>query len=87
MQSVNFAVYSRAAALLDCNLNVSVILQGNMSYYSNIVSGKNNDNNLKRTNLCTVTEEKDSGVCGIDVDRLQLNQVVQRASTYSEKHW
>lgn len=36
---------------------------------------------LKPTNLSTVTEEKDSCVCGIDVNCLQLNQVVQRAAT------
>ncbi len=35
-----------------------------------------------QTNLCAVTEQRDSGVCGIDVDGLQLDQIVERASTW-----
>lgn len=35
-----------------------------------------------QTNLCAVTEQSHSSVCGIDVDGLQLNQIVERASTW-----
>lgn len=31
--------------------------------------------------LCTVTEEDNCGVCGINVDRFQLYKIVQRIST------
>lgn len=85
-KSMNLTVYTRAAALLYCNLDVSVILWGKTKFELT-QRGENIHykllsvtRGLKLTHLCTVTKEKHSGVCGIDVNRLQLNQVVQRAS-------
>lgn len=85
-KSMNLAVYARAAALLDGNLDVSVILWDIIQVTTTLILQKTKLRScqflsLKPTNLSTVTKEKDSGVCGIDVYCLQLNQVVQRAST------
>lgn len=87
-KSMNLAVYTRAAALFDCNLDVSVILWDIIQVITTqffkkqkTMIGSCQFLSLKPTNLSTVTKEKDSGVCGIDVYCLQLNQVVQRAST------
>lgn len=55
------------------------------SYHNTNFTAVNNDQKLmsttKQTYLSAVIQQKDSGVCGIDVNCLQLNQVVQRAST------
>lgn len=78
-KSMNLTVYTRASALFYCNLNVSVILWGKTKFKltqrgENILHKLLSvTRGLKPTHLCTVTEEKHSGVCGIDVNRLQLN--------------
>lgn len=80
---MNLAVYPGAAALLDGNLNVSVILRG-IKKITPVIPPKYCQQEetiirglaVKPTDLSAVTEEQHSGVCGVDVDCLQLNQVV-----------
>lgn len=78
-ESMNLAVYARAAALFDCNLNVPVILQNTFMLLQNQFKAINNDSiflSITTTNLSAVTKQQDGRVCGIDVNCLQLYQVV-----------
>lgn len=85
-QPMDLAVYPRAATLLDCNLDVSVILQGNKQHgLSCRGEEKNNILKVEPTDLSAVAEEQHSRVRGVDVDGLQLDQVVQRASAWISK--
>lgn len=72
---MNLAVYPRAAALLDGNLNVSVVLEGEdvKKLMKNKLQVGVNYKSLKPTDLSAVCKEDDGGVCGVDVNRLQLD--------------